>query len=120
MHKTSHTQTASTCLDLIFTKFNKNGVVHTSVEELGFSDHCGTTIAFKIPKQPKQTTWYVEKRLYIRTNIENFRSALQSVVWEDIIVESNDANQNYNVFRDLLTKILNKTIPKIKTKLKTQ
>lgn len=112
------TQTASTCLDLIFTNF-KNIDLCTYVEELGFSDHCGTIIKFKIPQRPKQTTWYTEKRLYNKNNIESFKSALKSINWRDIIRGTNDANQNYNVFNDVLINLLNKTIPKIKTKLKT-
>lgn len=60
---THFTQTSSTCLDLIFTYFDKNKLL-TKVEELGFCNHAATTIQIESHSQTKQVTWYTEKRFY--------------------------------------------------------
>lgn len=56
MKPTHITQTSSTCIDLIFTNFERKKV-HTYVEELGFSDHAGTLIHVNAPLQNKKSTW---------------------------------------------------------------
>lgn len=112
------TLTISTCLDLIFTNF-ESGSLCTTVEDLGFSDHCGTIITFSIPQRPKQTIWYTEKRFYSNNNIDEFKSKLKMVNWTDIIIKTENINVNYTAFSNLVTHILNQTIPKIKIKLKT-
>jgi hypothetical protein len=113
------TQTASTCLDLIFTNFEHKDT-HTAVEELGFSDHSGTILCVKIPQQfKKQIVWQVEKRQFNTKNIENFRLELTNLDWESIITHDKNVNENYTLFAQTLNSILDKCIPKRNIKLKT-
>lgn len=82
------TETSSTCLDHIFTNF-KNYNLHSIVEELGFSDHAGTTMLLKIPKITEQKQkWYIEKRLFNNSQMSQFKKQLQTVDWHNVINSS--------------------------------
>lgn len=111
------TQTTSTCLDLIFT--NSNIRSHTTVEELGFSDHSGTILKLAVPRHARQIAWCVEKRLFNSKNTQCFKSKLKETNWNDIIKPGRDIDENYESFNNTLTGILNQSIPKTKLKLKT-
>lgn len=80
------TQNSSTCIDLIFTN-SKNTCPQTSVEELGFSDHCSTIISLKIshPQNPQNQNkvYHVKKRIYTKNKTCLFKSALQLINWRD-------------------------------------
>jgi hypothetical protein len=114
------TQSASTCLDLIFKNFDRKNTI-TTVKELGFSDHLSTSISIQLSTpQHTQPIWYTEKRIFSHTNIERFKELLKATNWSTIINPNNNTNENYTAFSNTLSIILNQSIPKQKIKLKTK
>lgn len=113
------TPTSSTCIDLIFTNFN-DGKFFTTVEELGFSDHKGTIIHLNIPNQIKQRVWSTKKRFFNQNNMQKFKLKLNTTNWDEIILNNKNINENYNMFNNTLTDILNECIPTRKIKLQTK
>lgn len=116
------TKTTSRCLDHIYTNFDDKFIIQTSVEELGFCDHASTSINLKIPQQNinNKTCWYTKKRLYNnKKNISNFRQKLSSIEWKNVLKPNVNINTNYEIFHNILDKLLNENIPKIKIKLRT-
>ncbi|KAF9806627.1 hypothetical protein SFRURICE_012164 [Spodoptera frugiperda] len=105
------THTTSTCLDLIFTNFNDNSL-HTTVEELGFSDHCGTIVNMTFKQETKELVWFTVKRLFNTNNIQKFKSKLSTQNWNNIITPNKNLNENYQH--------LNECIPTRRIKLKTK
>lgn len=113
------THTTSTCLDLIFTNFNDNSL-HTTVEELGFSDHCGTSVNMTFKQETKELVWFTVKRLFNTNNIQKFKSKLSTQNWNNIITPNKNLNENYQSFLTTLKDILNECIPTRRIKLKTK
>lgn len=119
-HPTHITQTASTCLDLIFTNFRTKNL-SAKVVELGFSDHSATILNLELPRTPPlHIEWKAKKRLFNRTNIEKFKSELNILDWNNILTEKQDINANYDIFSNILIKTLNRCIPKRQIKLKNK
>lgn len=112
-------QTTSTCLDLIFTNFYDNKMYMT-VEELGFSDHCGTIIHMILEQQSEHSFWFANKRLFNTSNILKFKSKLKTLNWDDIIQPNKNVDENYQSFHETLIHILDECIPKRRLKLKTK
>lgn len=111
------TKTSSTCLDLVYLNFS-DANLQINVQELGLSDHRGTIINLNLSKQNKQKMWYTEKRQYNKNNIENFKLALESLDWENILKNNKDINYNYNTFHQTLINNLDNCIPKKVIKIK--
>lgn len=111
------TESASTCLDLIFTNFQTRNII-TKVEELGFSDHCGTILNLKLPQTAsQQIQWKVKKRLFNYINTEKFKSELNTIDWNNILTETQNINANYEKFNKIMINTLNQCIPKKIVKL---
>lgn len=109
--------TISTCLDLIFTNFN-NDKLDVTVEELGFSDHCGTIIHLEIPEKNKKITWSCKKRIFNIKNMQLFKSKLSTLKWKEILSLNKNINENYDALMIKLSNILDECIPLRKIKLK--
>ncbi|KAF9813758.1 hypothetical protein SFRURICE_007913, partial [Spodoptera frugiperda] len=82
--------------------------------------HSGTIIQISIPHEnTSQPTWYAKNRIFNDTNILKFKSALQDIDWNKIILDDQKMNDNYKAFNDTLTNVLNKCIPLRKIKFKS-
>lgn len=112
------TSNVATCLDLIFTNFNTINL-HTTIEDLGFSDHMGTVINMNIRQNhTRKVKWIIKKRIFNSKNIDKFKSELYTINWDSVLKHDLNINQNYNSFLHTLKTILNKCIPQQTIKLK--
>lgn len=102
------TATSSSCLDVIFTNFDKNYLkVHN--QELGLSDHKG--IELNVPLSTRfPCIFFISKRIFNGFNIEQFKSELSTIKWENIILTNKSVDENYENFKETLSKALNYNI----------
>lgn len=115
---TRNTNTTSTCIDLLFTNF-AYPALDVSVEELGFSDHASIVIRTQFQQSQKIKPWNTIKRKYNTKNIDNFKTNLAKINWQQLLSANNNIDENYNIFHEIIQNLLNTYIPKVKTKLKT-
>lgn len=106
---------SATCLDVIFTNFNKNNF-NISVNEYGLSDHRGVLIELQ-QENTVNDTIYQFKRVFNEKNLDLFKQQLQLVNWSEIIVNNKNVNENYLAFHSRLTEILHLSIPIKKVKI---
>lgn len=102
---------------LIFTNFSDQNLC-AAVNDLGFSDHLGTSITISLPTQAKHNIWYLEKRLFNDMNIKEFKTKITVVNWCEKINITKSVNENYQIFIDTLTGVLDECIPKLRLKIK--
>lgn len=91
--------------------------MYTTVDELGFSDHCGTIMHMTFKQK---TVWFAKKRLFNKSNMQKFKSKLNTQNWNNTIQPNKNLDENYQSFHDTLTNILNEFIPTRKIKLRTR
>lgn len=115
---TRTTLTTSKCIDLIFVNFNSKNL-NVSVIEYGFSDHSGTLLELISSKIESKKPWLKNIRKFNSKNVLNFITELEQVTWNEILKENNKINTNYILFNNKIQEILNKCIPKVKTKFKS-
>lgn len=112
------TATCSTCIDLLFTNFVSKDM-KASVMEFGFSDHMG--LLCSMPQNSKQLKqFFKSKRVFNQSNVQNFKNELSNINWDVVFRQDMSINENYNTFKNILQKSLNKHIPSKQIKIKSK
>lgn len=114
------TNSTSTCLDLIFTNFQKN-LLTTQICDYGFSDHKGVILKIiQISNLKIRQTWTTKKRQFNKQSMNLFQKEINSIDWNKQIDRNKNVNENYRAFNKIMTETLNLCIPKKLHKIKSK
>ena len=93
-----------------------NGILYTNI-----ADHFPVFSIFNLNVNKPQNSQYIyyKVRELSRTNIENFKDALNNTDW-GLVISSNDANVCYNNFITLFSSLFNRYCPVVDKKVKTK
>lgn len=108
---------SSTCLDIIFTNFDKQRL-SIDIKEYGISDHKGVLINLLQAPPNYNNNYFTIKRIFNTKTMNAFQNKLLLVNWADVIKKDNTMNENFLSFHTKLTETLDATIPKVKVKNK--
>lgn len=90
-----------------------------SVMEFGFSDHMG--LLCSMPQNSQQLKqFFKSKRVFNQSNVQNFKNELSNINWDVVFRQDMSINENYNTFKNILQKSLNKHIPSKQIKIKSK
>lgn len=109
------TRDTSTLIDIAATTHKQNISKH-GTWGISLSDHDLIGVIVKKNNQ-KFTHRTILKRNFSQYNEENFQKDLNSLPWEKGSEEIN-VNKAWNVFKDLLTDVINKHVPLVKKKVR--
>lgn len=114
------TNITATCLDLVFSNCNKNKI-NVSVQDFGFSDHLGTRIKINeaLNSKNKPIEWKTKKSIFNKQFMNHFKTELKAINWTELLTINTNRtlNENYEIFNNILSEILDRCIPKKVIKL---